>query len=407
VQVIEQDLRASAISSRAWALLLCAGSSLLEGFNNQTLGVAAPKLFPAFHLAAGQGSLLFSATTAGLAIGSVFGGRLADRYGRKPVLLISVALFGLCSLMTAVATTLPVLFIARLLTGLGTGGAMPNAMAISADAAPPRHRLTLVAMVTAALPLGGAIAGLLSLGIDAGWSWRSIFYAGGAPSVVLLLAMWWYLPNPSLLTGTIERPHAERPQTFSAALFGAGRALTTVELWIAFFFLHMILFMLLNWLPSLFIGLGFTHAQGSWSAFWFNLCGAIAGVLLARMQGGPSRERWSTLAYAGMGIALVALALSHSFFLAALAVALAGTFVIGGQLVLYAMAPFYYPPSVRATGAGAAVASGRIGSIAGPLFAGALLSSGGTSTTVLIGALPFVVLSGAAVLLLARRRYAD
>lgn len=406
MRVIDPDPRASAISARALALALCAGSSLLEGFNNQTLGVAAPKLFPAFHLTPGQGSLLFTATTAGLAIGSIFGGRWADRYGRKPLLLISVALFGLCSLMTALSTSLPVLFLARLGTGLGTGGAMPNAMAIAADAAPPRHRLTLVAMVTAALPLGGATAGLLSLGMDAGWSWRSIFFAGGAPSLLLWLAMWRYLPRPESLTAT-QRAQTERPQTFSAALFGAGRALTTVELWVAFFFLHMILFMLLNWLPSLFIGLGFTHAQGSWSAFWFNLCGAIAGVLLARMQSGPSRQRWSILAYVGIGIALIALALSRSFLLATLAVALAGTFVIGGQLVLYAMAPFYYPPRVRATGAGAAVASGRIGSVAGPLFAGALLSSGATSTTVLIGALPFAALSCAAVLLLARRGYAD
>jgi AAHS family 3-hydroxyphenylpropionic acid transporter len=162
VRAIDPDLRASAISARALALALCAGSSLLEGFNNQTLGVAAPKLFPAFHLTPGQGSLLFTATTAGLAIGSIFGGRWADRYGRKPLLLISVALFGLCSLMTALSTSLPVLFLARLGTGLGTGGAMPNAMAISADAAPLRHRLMLVAIVTAALPLGGATAGLLS-----------------------------------------------------------------------------------------------------------------------------------------------------------------------------------------------------------------------------------------------------
>ena len=407
MRAVEAQSAAALLRGSRLALWLCGAASFMEGFDNQTLGVAAPKLFPVFHLAAGQGSLLFSTTTAGLAIGAICGGRWADRFGRKSVLLICVGLFGLCSFMTAAAISLPMLFVARLLTGLGLGGAMPNAIAISADAAPPRYRLTIVALVTAGLPCGGAVAGLLSLGIDAGWSWRSIFYAGGAAPILLLPAIWRYLPSSNTRTTAAAASRPEAVDSFLTALFGANRAVTTLELWIGFFFLHMILFMLLNWLPSLFIGLGFTHSQGSWSAFWFNLCGAVAGVLLAGMQGGTRRGRWSALAYLGMAVALVALAQSHSFLLAALAVALAGTFVIGGQLVLYAMAPLYYPTSVRATGVGAAVAVGRIGSVVGPLFAGALLSAGGTSATVLIGALPFVLFSGAAVLLLSRRRYAD
>lgn len=406
MQAVE-PLKVSAVSFSTATLWLCGVTSLVEGFNNQALGVAAPRLFPAFHLAAGQGSLVLSATTAGLAIGGIFGGRWADRFGRRPVLLMSIALFGLCSLMTAAATDLTTLLVVRLLTGLGLGGAMPNAIAIAADSAPPRHRLTVVALVTSGMPFGGAIAGLLSLGFDAGWSWRSIFYAGGAAPLLLLPAVWRYLPGRTAPSAAPPVAHAERPESFAAALFGAGRAWTTLLLWLGFFFLTMLLFLLLTWLPSLFIGLGFTRSQGSWSAFWFNFCGALAGVALARMQTGAQRGRWSTLAYVGMGLSLIVLSQSHSFAVAALAVALVGSFVVGSQLVLYAMAPLYYPPSIRATGVGAALALSRTGSVFGPLFAGALLSFGGTSSTVLIGALPFVLVSGTAVALLTRRRYVD
>lgn len=394
-----------------WTLGLCAGASFLEGFNNQTLGVVAPKLFLALQLTPAQGAWVFSASTAGLAIGALGVGRLADRVGRKPVLLLSMALFGVCSLLTVAATDLRALLIVRLLTGIGVGGAMPTAIAIAAEAARPARRLMMVALVSAGLPLGGAVAGLLSLAVAAGWSWHLLFYAGGVAPLVLLLPTWRYLLASAGAYDAVTVPGAPQrsgpPPSLWSTLWGAGRGVTTLQLWVAFFFLHLILFLLLNWLPSLFIGLGFTRSQASWSAFWFNLCGALAGIALARLQSGAGRVRWGIFSYIGMLLALLILASSRSFLLAAMAVALAGTFVIGAQLVLYAMAPLYYPPAGRATGVGAALALARCGSVVGPLFAGWVLESGGSSSTVLVGVLPFVILSGLAVLLLARRRYAE
>jgi AAHS family 3-hydroxyphenylpropionic acid transporter len=315
------------------------------------------------------------------------------------------------------------LLVARLLTGLGLGGAMPNAIAIAANAASLRRRLTVVALVTAFLPFGGAISGLLGLGMDAGWSWRLVFYVGGIVPLLLLAPLLRWLPSHESVaassSGLGESAASPMPvaasaaaaapplESFAKVLFGPGRAGTTLLLWIAFFFLHMVLFLLLNWLPSLFIGLGFSRAQGSWSAFWFNICGAIAGVLLAARQGenASARARWSLTCYVGMAAALAALAFSRSFAVAALTVALSGTFVIGGQLVLYAMAPLYYPRDSRASGVGAAVTLARFGSVLGPLLAGALLAMGATSSTVLLSVLPFVAASGVAVWLLAGRRY--
>jgi len=112
--------------------------------------------------------------------------------------------------------------------------------------------------------------------------------------------------------------------------------------------------------------------------------------------------------YAGMALALALLPVMGKFFLlTALASGLAGVFIVGAQLILFALAPRYYPWAVRGTGVGAAVAIGRLGSVVGPLYAGALLAGGGGSATVLLGTVPFVVVGGAAALALTWRRPSD
>jgi AAHS family 3-hydroxyphenylpropionic acid transporter len=91
------------------------------------------------------------------------------------------------------------------------------------------------------------------------------------------------------------------------------------------------------------------------------------------------------------------------FSLAALACGLAGVFIVGAQLILFALAPLYYERSMRGTGVGAAVSVGRLGSVVGPLFASALLAGGATSETVLLGIVPFVIIGGGAALALTWR----
>ena len=161
---------------------------------------------------------------------------------------------------------------------------------------------------------------------------------------------------------------------------------------------------MLNWLPSLIIGLGFSHAQASLVSIAFNLSGAIGAVLLGRMHAGSRRRQWVLATYSGIALALVAVTLGgKSFAPVVLACACAGVFIVGAQLILFALAPLYYQSSNRGTGVGAAVAVGRLGSVFGPLYAAALLAAGGGSTTVLLGILPFVACGGAAAYALSWR----
>jgi AAHS family 3-hydroxyphenylpropionic acid transporter len=382
-------------------LWLCAGAALFEGFDNQSIGVAAPRLTLEFALSTVEKGLILSAAPFALFLGAAIGGRIADFLGHRRALIGSMLLFGMCSLFTAVAIGADSLLVARLLTGLGLGGALPNFIALSSDAAPPERRLSAVTIVMAGMPLGGAVAALTALGEGVGWSWRSIFLMGAAGPLLIALLMWRVVPQP---VEVVPRETALGVGSIRTVLFAAHRAPTTLFLWTAFFFTQLVLLLMLNWLPTLIVGLGFSRMQASWASIWFNLCGSAGAIGLARLHSGAQRRQWVVLTYAGMVLSLIAVPGAGGIFsLAALACGLAGVFIVGAQLILFALAPLYYERSRRGTGVGAAVAVGRLGSVVGPLFASVLIVGGATSATVLLGIIPFVIIGGGAALALTWR----
>jgi MFS transporter, AAHS family, 3-hydroxyphenylpropionic acid transporter len=388
-------------------LTLCAAAALLEGFDTQSMGVAAPRLVAEFGLSSAQAGVIFSAATMGLFLGAAVGGRVADHVGRKRALVASLFLFGLCSLLTATADNAVSLFAARLLTGLGLGGAMPNFISLASESTAAERRVSAVTMVMAGMPLGGAVAGLMALGAQLGWGWRSIFYFGGAAPLCLSLLMWVFLPDARGAKTVVNAARGAGVHSVASVLFGAGRAATTALLWAGFFFTQLVLLLMLNWLPSLMIGLGFTHAQASEASICFNISGSLGAIVLGRLHAGRYRRGWVIATYAGMAVALAAVSqVGANFSIAAAACALAGIFIIGAQLILFALAPLYYRFDMRGTGVGAAVAIGRLGSVVGPLFAGGLLARGGGSTTVLLAIVPFVLAGGSAALALTWRKQA-
>jgi MFS transporter, AAHS family, 3-hydroxyphenylpropionic acid transporter len=386
-------------------LALCAGAALVEGFDTQSMGVAAPRVIAEFGLSAGTAGIIFSAATVGLFVGAAIGGRMADYFGRKRALIVSLLLFGLFSLITTVTIGPKSLFVARAVTGLGLGGAMPNFISLASESTHADRRVSTVTIVMAGMPLGGALSGLVALGAQLGLNWRSIFYIGGTAPIVLAIAMMRWLPRAR--DGKSAQQTA-RVESVASVLFGSGRAPTTLLLWGGFFFTQLVLLLMLNWLPSLIIGLGFTHAQASWASVCFNVGGSLGASILGYLHAGNRRRVWMFITYMGMAAALAAVAsVGNNFAIAALACALSGVFIVGAQLILFALAPLYYETRIRGTGVGAAVAIGRAGSIVGPLFAGSLLASGGSSAGVLFAIVPFVALGGSAAFALTWRKAAS
>jgi AAHS family 3-hydroxyphenylpropionic acid transporter len=295
---------------------------------------------------------------------------------------------------------------ARLFTGLGLGGAMPNFISLSSEATHSRRRVSAVTLVMAGMPFGGALSAILSLSAQLGWSWRWIFIVGGATPLILAGIMMYFLPehrksaSAAPAGGTAQVP----VDSVRSVLFGSGRAATTVMLWVAFFFTQLVLLLMLNWLPSLIIGLGFSRTEASAASVCFGLSGSLGAVLLGHLHAGTSRRWWVVATYGGMAAALAAVASAGTaFWMIATACAVAGVFIIGAQLILFALAPLYYRAAIRGTGVGAAVAVGRLGSVVGPLFAGGLLASGGGSAAVLMAIVPFVVVGGSAAFVLTWR----
>ena len=380
--------------TKTTAWLVCLLAAMIEGFDIQSMGVAAPRMLPALHLTPGQAGWAFSASLIGLMVGASFGGVIADRIGRRPVLVASVAAFGIFSLITAQTTGFAPLLAVRFLTGLGLGGAMPMLIALASERASPARKATMVALIAGGMPLGGAMAGLVARTPMALEDWRTIFLVGGLAPLVVAPLLYLALP--------VGQPDRTAHQAGDArrALFGQDRWPATACLWISYALVALTLHLLLNWLPSLLVARGLPPASAFLVSALFNLGGASGGVAFGLVVDRLG-ARWPLLAgFAGLAVALVLLAgASGGATIAVLAFA-AGFLLMGGQFTLYGLTPPYYPAAVRGTGMGAAIAAGRVGSILGPLAAAELIG-GGASGAAVVGALvPVVVVAGAVAELL-------
>ena len=389
-------------SSHAWLTVpLCCLAAMAEGFDIQSMGVAAPGMAPALHLTRDQLGPAFSASTLGLLIGAIVIGVLADRIGRKWALIGSLAVFGAFTLATPLAANLPTLLAIRSLAGLGLGGAMPNFVALSGECVSEARRAQFMAVSAAAMPLGGAAASAVAAALP----WRAIFEVGGAWPLALAAAMALALPESAKFIAA--RAAAVRVGPL-AALFGGGRAIASVLLWTAAFCALLVLFVMLNWLPLLLAAKGVAKSDASIVQLLFNLGGVAGGLAVAWLFYGARRAATMAIWFGGMAVSVILLAFSPPTLLASAAAGLAaGVFVSSMSIALYALSADFYAVAIRATGLGAVIGVGRIGAVLGPLLVGALLAHGRDSTGVLMALPPFILLGALATFLALPRRPAQ
>ncbi|KVE22008.1 MFS transporter [Burkholderia vietnamiensis] len=395
------DTSVAARPAVATTLGLCFAIALLEGLDLQSVGVAAPRMAHEFGLSVSQMGLAFSAGTFGLLPGAMLGGWLADRIGRKQVLIASVCLFGLLSIATAQVSGFAMLVAVRALTGLGLGGAMPNLIALSSESVEPRSRSSAVAVMYCGIPFGGMIASLIGVLLAGDAEWRHIFYVGGVGPLLLAPVLIALLPESRAFLD-VSASGAARP-TVGHTLFGGARTGTTLALWLSYFCTLIVLYFLLNWLPSLMAAKGLARSQAGIVQIFFNIGSGLGvlgiGMSMDRLR--PSRVVGGM--YAGIVLSLAALAIAPGLLWLSVAAFAAGMFVVGGQSVLYALAAIYYPTAMRGTGVGSAVAVGRLGSVVGPLAAAQLLAMGRSASVVIGASIPVTLVAAIAALVLIRR----
>lgn len=395
------DAPSPAASPRAGiAVLLCFLVAVLEGFDIQALGVAAPRMAPELGLTAAEMGWLFAIGSIGILCGASLGGRIADRHGRKPAFIVAVAVFGAFTLLMSVLSAFETLLAARFVAGLGFGAALPNMMALAVEVSPPSRRAFTTAAMFCGLPTGGALCASMTQWLPADFDWRSLFVVGGVLPLLLV-------PAIALLMIETHQPAVAQGGRASAAalthaLFREGRARPTLLIWTILAPIMLVLYLILNWLPTLVASKGLSVAIAPLASMWFNLGGVAGALLLAPIVDRRGFRLPITLGFAALGLALVGLSLARSVDAILVLSALAGVLLLGANYSLYAVAAACYPMSVRGTGSGAAVAVGRIGSVVGPLIAGALLARGVSAETVILGLAPAAALAALATWALGR-----
>jgi MFS transporter, AAHS family, 3-hydroxyphenylpropionic acid transporter len=385
---------------RTITILLCVLVALCEGIDLQAAGVAAGGIGVEFKPSPDQFGTFFSASTFGLFLGAIIGGRLADSIGRKKILVVSIGLFGLFSLLTSLALDVHSLIWARALTGLGLGGALPMLLALVTESSASEHQSASVAMVYAAMPLGGAAASLLIM-LIATSHWRTIFIVGGVLPLLLVPLLAILLPESAAFQRARQAAAGLRDSSFTA-LFADGRARRTLLLWASFLLELLLLYLLLNWLPSLLMSDGISSVQAAGAQIGFNLGGVLSAVLVGYLLGGRLRNLAIAVIFVALPILIVVLAKSPpQFIVIASVVFFLGCAVLAAQAFLYTMAPINYPTRIRGMGVGAAVAFGRIGAIVGPKLGGMLKAAAHGPSQLLMDLLPVVIAGSLCALWLA------
>lgn len=373
---------------------LCFLVVLLDGFDTAAIGYIAPSLLGEWGLAKADLASVLSAALFGLCGGSLLAGPLADKLGRKNVLLAAVVLMGVACLGSAFSSGIDALVVLRFVTGLGLGAAMPNAATLMSEYCPGSRRAMITNMMFCGFPLGAALGGFLAAWMIPQFGWRSVLILGGIAPLALALMMVFALPESvrymvsknyaveriRAVLARISREAANattfvmrEPASASVAGKKDGLALIfsrefivgTVMLWITYFMGLVIFYGLINWMPILFKEGGVPQQQATLISALFPL-GGVGAILFGWLM-----DRYNANMIVALGFALTAVsifmmgqALGSIAFLVA-AVFVAGVIMNTAMTSLPSLAAAFYPTSGRASGVSWMMGIGRFGGIAG------------------------------------------
>jgi MFS transporter, AAHS family, 4-hydroxybenzoate transporter len=406
---------------------ICTLIQMCDGYDVGSIGWAVPSLTQVWHLAPPAFALAFLWSNLGVMAGALLSGPIGDRFGRKPLLLASIAIFGLASLASAFAPSLQVLAGLRFFTGLGIAGGFAGTTALTADYTPQRLRATMIMVTFTGAPIGGFLGGqIVALLLGLGYRWPVIFLIGGAFPLLLLVIMALWLPeSPRFLaahghlaprhralltqlgiatTGAGRRSVDLAEGNPVSMLFGEGYALQTVLLWIIFFCSLLTLYLYVFWLPEILHLTGMTPPQAVFASSLHAL-GAIAAVLyLGYLIDRFRPERALALHYVAAAVFTALIALVAMPYLALMVVVfLSGMTVVGSQTGANATCGALYPARMRTSGIGWALGIGRLGGIAAAPLGGFLLARGLPPRYVFLSGVALAIVAAAATALLALR----
>ncbi|WP_426805738.1 MFS transporter [Stenotrophomonas sp. SrG] len=384
------------------AIAVCVLLNMLDGFDVMVMAFTAPHVSTAWALSGKVLGIMLSAGLVGMAMGSFLLAPLADRWGRRPMIMCCLVILTLGMSLSALAANAWQLGVLRVFTGIGIGGMLAGVGVISAEYANAKWRSTAVALQATGYPIGATLGGLLAAWMLKHFSWHSVFLVGAGASLLCIPLVLACLPESldflvarrprnalPRLNALLQRMHMptlqalpiaaprDRRRSGYAALFVGDLRRVSILIAVAFF-LHMFAFyFVLSWTPKLLVSAGVSAQQGITGGVLLNLGGIVGGSLF-----GWFASRWALSRLTGASLLLAMLAmLVFAGFNTDLGIAFPVAFVIGAALFggmagLYAAAPVVFAADVRTTGLGWAIGIGRVGAILSPLSVGLLVDAG-------------------------------
>jgi AAHS family 4-hydroxybenzoate transporter-like MFS transporter len=389
---------------QTWICTLCFLLAFFDGFDLSLVGVSLPKIVEFLESTPAALGVAMSAGNVGALIGALVLGMLADRFGRKQMLLVSAFTFGIFTFAIAFIQSVEQLVLLRFIAGLGLGGAVPNALAFGSEYAPTNKRATLATTMYAGVAIGATCAGLFSSYLLPKYGWQSLFLVGGTVACLIGFIALISLPEPLEFLikrgkdrdkDRIRRIVSKIAPSYASAedvefvssekrlpgvpfkhLFKEGRAANTILLWMAFVLSYYLLWLILSWTPTLLKESGASTQESSLAFAFVNMGAVIAtvsiGILMDKF--GPYKILKIGFLLAFISVFIFGYFASDTFIVVAVVSAIMGFFVIGSNSGLMGLAAISYPADIRGTGLGWATGIGRSGSLLAPVVGGIMLT---------------------------------
>jgi AAHS family benzoate transporter-like MFS transporter len=375
---------------------LCWVGIFTEGYDVGVLGAILPALATdaTWKLTPIELGALGSYTLFGMLVGGILSGTLSDLYGRKPLFIGCFTLFTVCTIITAFTPT-PFWFgVSRFIAGLGLGGIIPVAAALTIEYSPARKKSFNYGVMYSGYSVGIFAAALVGKALLQDHGWRPVVAIGAAPVILMPLLAWWL---PESLESLAARGRTDAARALAARLeisvpasapkvekvrwstvlgeiFSPRNALATICFWTALFMGLLLVYGIAQWLPQIMRRSGYNLGDSLLFLAVFSFTSAIGGILLGQWADRFGVKRTVTLAYLLGAIGIAALALKGSIWLNYTLVAIAGFGTVSASLILTGYLADYLAPFVRSAGTGFALSFARIGALMGPLVGGYIAS---------------------------------
>ncbi|MDU8432577.1 MFS transporter [Pseudomonas syringae] len=425
---VQAFINAQPLSGYQWRIVaLCFLIVFLDGLDTAAMGFIAPALSQEWGIDRASLGPVMSAALIGMVFGALGSGPLADRFGRKVVLVVAVFLFGIFSLASAYSSNIDQLLVLRLLTGLGLGAAMPNATTLLSEYTPERLKSLLVTSMFCGFNLGMACGGFVSAKLIPSMGWHSLLMLGGILPLVLAVVLMVWLPEsarflvvrnrgveqirkvlapiaPKAVAGgtafTVPEQKTVSSRNVLKVIFSGTYSAGTLLLWLTYFMGLVIVYLLTSWLPTLMRDSGASMEQSAFIGALFQFGGVLSavGVGWAMDRYNPHKVIGFAYALAGVFAYLVGQSLGNVAVLATL-VLLAGMCINGAQSAMPSLAARFYPTQGRATGVSWMLGIGRFGAILGAWAGATLLGLGWNFEQVLTALVIPAALAALAILI--------